>query len=258
MQIHGIPALVGTYDNYIWILSEGRDAWVVDPGQAPQVIKFLDEHQLQLRSILVTHRHFDHVDGIPELKAAFPGAVVYGPEKTPVAAIEKRLVEGDQVELTADYHLHVLDTPGHTEDHISFYNQQDLFCGDTIFTGGCGRLLGGTLEEFADSLLKLRDLPDHLNLYCGHEYTTDNLNFACLVEPKNPQLQQRVSSTKIDYPCILNRPQSTLGTEKATNPFLRFDLESIAEQLKTLGADNTPAQLFAALRSWKDRYDQSH
>ncbi|WP_319557673.1 hydroxyacylglutathione hydrolase [Thiomicrorhabdus sp.] len=258
MQIHGIPALVGTYDNYIWVLSKGKDAWVVDPGESQQVLDFLRENQLQLRAILVTHRHFDHVDGIAAIKNAYPDATVFGPEKTPVAIIEKRLKEGDRVQLNPDYYLNVLDTPGHTEDHISFYNQRDLFCGDTIFTAGYGRILGGTVEEFADSLLKLRDLPDDLNIYCGHEYTIDNLKFAQLVEEQNPDLQQRVEEVQINYPSILSTPQSTLGLEKKTNPFLRFDVASVADQLRELGADDTPAELFKALRNWKDRYDRAN
>ncbi len=256
MKIIGLPALVGTYDNYIWVLYQDNKAWVVDPGESQQVIAFLKLHNLVLQGILVTHHHFDHVDGIPALKKAYPDATVFGAQKTNNAHIQVRLAEGDVVKLTDDFRLQVLDTPGHTPDHISYYNDQALFCADTLFTAGCGRLLGGTVEAFSHSLIKLRNLPDHTPFYCAHEYTEDNLKFAIQVEPNNPELQQRLTNLNIHYPTLQTEALGLLKNEKRTNPFLRFDCEEIKAQLIQRGANDTPASLFQTLRNWKDQYDQ--
>lgn len=256
MNIIGLPALIGSYDNYIWVLYQEKNAWVVDPGESPQVIDFLKQNHLTLLGILVTHHHFDHVDGIPALKEAYPSATVYGPQKTNNTAIQVRLKEGDCVTLCSEFTLSVLDTFGHTPDHISYYNEEALFCADALFTGGCGRLLGGTVEEFSQSLFKLRALPDNTPFYCAHEYTKDNLNFAIQVEPNNLALQKRLSQTDIHYPKNLNHSQGILKNEKDTNPFLRFDCPEIKAQLLKRGANDSPASLFKTLRDWKDQYDQ--
>ena len=258
MKIIGLPALVGTYDNYIWVLYQDSKAWVIDPGESQQVIAFLKKHHLELQGILVTHHHFDHVDGIPALKQAYPKATVFGSQKTNNTLIQEQLSEGDQVQLFNHFTLKVLETPGHTPDHISYYNEQALFCADTLFTAGCGRLLGGTVEEFSDSLIKLRNLPDQTPFYCAHEYTEDNLNFAIQVEPNNTDLQQRLTSSTIHYPCVQTQPLGILKQEKQTNPFLRFDHPDIKKQLLNRGAADQPASLFKALRSWKDQYDQQN
>ncbi|MBN2647202.1 MAG: hydroxyacylglutathione hydrolase [Thiotrichales bacterium] len=257
-EIIGIPSLVGDYDNYIWVLYDSsiQQAWVFDPGEAQPVLAFLNTNHLALKAILITHRHFDHVDGIPELKAAFPSAIVYGPQKTPNALIDVRLQEGDQVTVSPELAFDVLETPGHTEDHISYVNADSLFCADTLFTGGCGRLLGGTPQQYAESLLKLRQLPDELDFFCAHEYTVDNLRFACYVDPENPALQARSRALQIDYPRALNQAPNKLGLEKSTNPFLRFDLPPLRDKLRARGCDDTPASLFAGLRAWKDQVDQ--
>ncbi|WP_178861619.1 hydroxyacylglutathione hydrolase [Thiomicrorhabdus cannonii] len=257
MKITGLPALVGSYDNYIWVLYQNQQAWVVDPGESEQVLAFLQQQGLQLQGVLVTHFHHDHVNGIGALKAAYPHATVYGPELTPNPLIEIRVKEGDRVALTDDFALNVLFTPGHTEDHVSYYNDTVLFCGDTLFSGGCGRKFTGTFAQFADSILKLRALPDQLGFYSAHEYTLSNLKFAYLVEPGNAALRQRILESRILYPEPLEGPQSTLGLEKATNPFLRFDTPQIKAQLLQRGAQDTTESLFKTLREWKDDLDQS-
>lgn len=258
INVVGIPALVGTYDNYIWVLydEEKQLAWVVDPGESQQVIEYLQQHHLQLAAILITHRHFDHIDGVADLKAAYPECTIYGPKLTPFELIEQRLQEGDHITLDEQLHFDVIDTPGHTEDHISYVNDKMLFCADTLFTAGCGRVLGGTNQQYADSIMKLRALDDDILFYCAHEYTADNLAFACYVDPNNQALQQRKNNTVIDYPAIHNGNVGTLGLEKQTNPFMRFDLEPIKSQLTAKGSDENPAHLFANLRAWKDRVDQ--
>jgi hydroxyacylglutathione hydrolase len=256
MNIVGLPALVDTYENYIWILYDQNRAWVVDPGESKQVIDFLNQHQLNLEAILVTHAHFDHIDGIPALKLAYPQCTVYGPAKTQDAIVEIGLSEGDVIPLTDEFSLKVLETPGHTANHISFYNEIALFCGDTLFTGGCGKILGGTVDEFSQSMLKIRALADSTAFYCAHEYTADNLQFAVGVEPDNKQLQQRFKQPLFAYPQNHIGPLSTLLEEKNTNPFLRFDSPEIKAQLIKRGATDSPSSLFQTLREWKDQYDQ--
>jgi len=257
MNIIGIPALVGSYDNYIWVLYESNQAWVIDPGESPQVIDFLNENNLQLQAIFVTHFHHDHVEGIPGLKQAFPNIHVYGSQQTDNPFIQTKLKQGDQVSLTDSFHFDVYETPGHTHDHISYANSDMLFCGDTLFTAGCGRKFTGSFEQFSHSILALRDLPDSLQFYCSHEYTEGNLKFAYLVEPDNTALQERIKQTHIDYPKPLIGAQSSLSEEKATNPFMRFDLPVIKQQLLQRGAEDNPVSLFRTLRRWKDQLDQS-
>lgn len=261
MKIIGVPALVGSYDNYIWVLSQAKKAWVIDPGESEQVLNYLSQNDLSLQGILITHFHHDHVDGIPALKNAFPNCHIYGPEKTDNSFIQTRLKEGDQVTLTPDFTLKILDTPGHTDDHIAYYTDQaatrSLFCGDTLFTGGCGRKFTSTFKAFADSILKLRELPAETNFYCAHEYTESNLKFAHIVEPNNKSLIKRIKTSNINYPENLIAPQSTLAEEYATNPFMRFNTAQIKQILIQRGAMDTPEDLFKTLREWKDQLDQS-
>lgn len=257
MNIIGIPALVGTYDNYIWVLFEEKKAWVFDPGEAPQVIDFLNKNDLELQAILVTHFHHDHVEGIPGLKQAFPNAQIYGPEKTENPFIQTKLKQGDELSLSTTLSFKVLETPGHTHDHIVYYNDKYLFCGDTLFSAGCGRKFSGSFEEFTNSVLKLRALPDSTLFYSAHEYTESNLKFAYLVEPNNSALKQRIKNTHIDYPNHHIGAQSNLAEEKATNPFMRFDQPEIKTQLLQRGAQDNSVSLFKTLREWKDQLDQS-
>ncbi|WP_373017745.1 hydroxyacylglutathione hydrolase [Thiomicrorhabdus sp.] len=257
MKIIGIPALVGSYDNYIWVLSQQQNAWVVDPGESIQVIDFLKQNNLSLQGILITHFHHDHVNGIADLKAAFPDCEVYGPEKTANDFIQHRVKQDDEVRLSPELKLNVLDTPGHTDDHIAYYNSDMLFCGDTLFTAGCGRRFTGTFSQFAESILKLRALDDNIGFYCAHEYTVSNLKFAYLVEPENEALRQRILKLDIRYPQNHEGAQSTLGEEKATNPFMRFDTPTIKAKLLARGAQDNSESLFKTLRSWKDELDQS-
>ncbi|WP_040728416.1 hydroxyacylglutathione hydrolase [Thiomicrorhabdus sp. Kp2] len=258
MNIVGLPALVGTYDNYIWIIHDNYQAWVVDPGESKQVIDYLTENHLTLKGILITHQHFDHIDGIDTLLEFAPQTIVYGPKKIKHPAIQIACKEGDTLKLNKDLEFKVLEIPGHTKDHIAFYNDELLFCGDTLFTAGCGRILGGTAEQFSESILKLRSLPDHLQFFCGHEYTQTNLTFSQLVEPENQALQKRIAQTNIIYPSIHQGAQSTLGEEKETNPFLRFDTPALQAKLIQRGASSSNSSLFSALRAWKDEFDRTH
>lgn len=258
MNIVGIPALTQTYENYIWVMHNQSNAWVIDPGESAQVLDYLKQHKLKLNGILITHKHHDHINGVEALIEEFTGVDIYGPSHTKLDFVSHACKQGDCITLADDLAFSVVEIPGHTPDHICFYNDKYIFTGDTIFTGGCGRILGGTPEQFANSLLKLRALPDGLELFSAHEYTNSNLAFARLVEPNNTELNQRIESTYINYPSLHQGAQSSLGLEKATNPFLRFDLEPVKSQLLERGAQDNAASLFEHLRAWKDEFDKQN
>lgn len=254
MQVTGINSLS---DNYIWIIHSDTQAWVVDPGEAQPALNFLAKNQLELAGILITHHHWDHTDGVAEILEQYP-VPVYSGKITPHSWVTHKLKEGDSLTLgTSEFKI--LETPGHTLDHIAFISDKWLFCGDTLFTGGAGRVFEGTAEQMADSLLKLEALPDALQVYCGHEYTLANLNFAKIAEPQNPLISERfnqdLAKLKNNQPAV----PAQLSQEKATNPFLRFHKEpvsgNISNHLKT--RLTSPAELFASLRSWKDTLDKT-
>ena len=252
MQIQGLRELD---DNYIWLLSRNGRAWVVDPGDATVVLEALESARLGLAGILITHHHYDHTQGVADLIEQLDTAVpVYGPANSRFDGISHPLQEGDRLDLNG-WVLNVLETPGHTLDHIAYWNAQALFAGDTLFTAGCGRLFEGTPEQMAMSLKKLRALPDDTLLYCGHEYTWANIHFAAIAEPDNQNIAERKRRTiecyRAGQPCV----PAPLGLEKRTNPFLRFDLPPLRETLLARGAQDDDASLFATLRGWKDELD---
>ncbi len=251
MQIHGLRALD---DNYIWLLQQDNTAWVVDPGDAAVVLEALEDRGLHLKGILITHHHYDHTQGVADLLDHLHPMPVYGPVNSRFDAIDQPLKEGDRLDLN-DWTLNVLQTPGHTLDHIAYVNDQAAFVGDTLFTAGCGRLFEGTPEQMATSLKKLRALPDDTLIYCGHEYTWANIHFAARAEPDNETVLSRMADTIARYragqPCV----PAPMRLEKATNPFLRFDLSPLRQTLLERGADDNDASLFATLRAWKDTLD---
>lgn len=252
-RIEAVPAF---RDNYIWLLERGDEAIVVDPGDAAPVRKILDERGRKLVSIVVTHHHADHVGGVLELVQAY-GADVYGPMHSPFRGIDHRLLEGDRVTLF-DEVFHVLEVPGHTLDHIAYWSEgiAVLFCGDTLFACGCGRLFEGTPKQMNASLDKFAALPGHTRAYCAHEYTASNIRFALAVEPENPDLLRR----RDECQALRDRGEptvpSTIALELATNPFLRCGVPRVqaaaSGQGKATGSD--PVSIFAALRSWKDGF----
>lgn len=257
MKIVGIPTLS---DNYTWVIHNANDAtqtWVVDPGEAKAVIQYLQTHQCQLAGVLITHHHYDHVDGVQGLLDLFGEVPVYGNEDGPFKGITHPLKQGDTVTLSGEV-FDVLSTPGHCPEHLSYSHPEALFCGDVLFTGGCGKIWDYPPELMAQSLLTLRNLPDQCEVYCGHEYTYANLKFATIAEPDNLSTQTRFNSvtqrTLMQQPCV----PASLGIERQTNPFLRFDLPPLKNVLVERGADaNSPASLFATLRAWKDVCDAS-
>ncbi|MGB5563683.1 MAG: hydroxyacylglutathione hydrolase [Sedimenticolaceae bacterium] len=258
IDIRPIPAFD---DNYIWLLSRPghKGCAVVDPGDEDPVIERLRTEGLTLEAILITHKHGDHVGGIRGLKAIWPDAVVYGPVGEPIKALERRLQGGDRVELSGlGVAFDVLDVPGHTEGHIAYYGDGALFCGDTMFAGGCGRVFSGTFEQLSDSLIRIGRLPPDTRAYCAHEYTLANLGFAAWVEPDNDDLEARIRRDQVrrehDEPTV----PSLIGEELASNPFMRTDQAGVVGAASTwAGKDlNDRASVFRALRTWKDRdYD---
>ncbi|MCL6435031.1 MAG: hydroxyacylglutathione hydrolase [Leptolyngbyaceae cyanobacterium HOT.MB2.61] len=257
MQVHRLPALS---DNYIFLLHdpEQKIAAVVDPAEATPVLRCLKELGATLVAILNTHHHADHVGANTALLQRFPSAVVYGgaEDRGRIPGQQVFLHEGDRVSF-GDRTAEVLFVPGHTRAHIAYYfppdhpdDVGDLFCGDTLFAGGCGRLFEGTPTQMVSSLSKLRALPDTTRVWCAHEYTLKNLEFALSVDGNNADLQKRFAEVKAARSRSEATVPSLLGTEKRTNPFLRWDdlgLRSIVQ------ADNE-IQTFTRLRGMKDRF----
>jgi hydroxyacylglutathione hydrolase len=256
MNLVALPAFA---DNYIWMLHDGLEALVVDPGEATTVLGALRSRHLTLSRILVTHHHMDHVGGIADLRSVLLGEV-QGPATESIPGPFQPMRGGDQA-IWHSARIDVMDVPGHTAGHVAYVVNTDdasppmLFCGDTLFSGGCGRVFEGTAEQMYHSLTRLAALPDETLVCCAHEYTLANLRFALAVEPDNAELihyhkhcARRRAAGEPTLP-------STLATERQINPFLRCDQPAViatAQQRGATGSD--PAQVFAVLRQWKNTF----
>lgn len=252
-----VSAIKAFDDNYIWLIDNGKAALVVDPGDATPVIAQLAQRGLELAGILNTHHHFDHVGGIAELKQNWPNLTIYGPPTQSLSEVHCR--QDDRIEALPGFELEIIDIPGHTLDHIAFYHNADkplLFCGDTLFAGGCGRLFEGSPQQMLDSLDRLSQYPINTLVYCAHEYTLSNLRFAMAVEPNNEQLKQRFEADTAKRQQLQATVPSTLEIEIATNPFLRCASTSIqaAARLQTGQNSHSEVEVFAAIRQWKDSF----
>ena len=243
MNIFDIPAFT---DNYIWALQVDNSITLVDPGDTAPVIKIIKEKKLKIEDILITHHHFDHTGGLVELKKYISGKV-YGPKNENINGIDIPVTENDLIE-TLGIEFLTIETPGHTLDHVSFYGKEagTLFCGDTLFSAGCGRLFEGTYEQLYNSIQKLNKLPDDTKIYCGHEYTLSNLEFVRsqinndYIEEKYKEISDMRSKNQISLPSIL-------GIERKINPFL---LEIVPDDIKSLSASDC----FKELRIRKDNF----
>lgn len=257
MRVNLLPALS---DNYIFLLHDPKQniAAVVDPAEAQPVLRRLEELGAELVTIFNTHHHMDHVGGNRQLLQRFPNARVYGgaEDRGRIPEQEFFLQEGDRVEFAGRI-AEVLFVPGHTSGHIAYYfppaekgGTGELFCGDTLFAGGCGRLFEGTPTQMVDSLSKLRALPDNTRVWCAHEYTLKNLQFALTVDTQNPDLQTRLAEVQDARRRMEATVPSHLAIEKLTNPFLRWEEPALQSAVKS----KEPVQTFARLRGMKDRF----
>ena len=260
-----LTALSAFSDNYIWMLDDGRQALVVDPGEAPPVERALDERGLALAAILVTHHHADHVGGVDALRARLQGPV-YGPARERIPQPFIALAEGDVVEALG-LRFDVVDVPGHTAGHIAYFggagesirggdaNAPVLFCGDTLFSAGCGRLFEGTPAQMHASLSKLAALPGATRVCCGHEYTLANLKFAAAVEPGNAAVAGHAAWCRAERAAERPTLPSPIALEREINPFLRCAERAVVDSALANGAEGAGAvDVLAALRAWKNAF----
>jgi len=257
MNIIQIPAFI---DNYLWLLYENNSesAVAIDPGDSKPILRALESNNLILTDILITHHHNDHIGGIPELKKIFPKVNIYGPDDT---RIPTNIVVNDEdvIKLSSlNEEFSIIDVKGHTNSHIAYYFDKRLFCGDTLFSCGCGRLFEGTYEDMHRALTKIKNLPKETMVYCAHEYTLDNIGFAKILDPNNLELLYREKEvTSILKDGGYSVP-SLLDNELKINPFLRFDNKDIikATQKHFNIKINNEAEVFKYIREWKDNeYD---
>ncbi|HTS23251.1 MAG TPA: hydroxyacylglutathione hydrolase [Casimicrobiaceae bacterium] len=257
LEIIPIPAFA---DNYIWSLQQGSKAVVVDPGDAAPVLAHFERERRELTAILATHHHGDHVGGVAALLARWR-VPVFGPAHEAIPGRSHALSEGDAIRVPGiDLELSVLDIPGHTAGHIAYVARDTqpplLFCGDTLFAAGCGRLFEGTPAQMVASLGKLASLPPATRVYCGHEYTLANLRFAAAVEPANVSLLERRPREQAKRDRGLPTLPSTIGEERATNPFLRIEdpgVRAAAERHAGRVLDGS-VPVFAEIRAWKNAF----
>lgn len=255
MNLFPLPAF---QDNYLWLLQDGQRAIVVDPGDASPVLAGLHQASAQLEAILVTHHHMDHTGGVAALREA-TGAVVYGPCDEPIPQPFTPVHEG-MIVSALGLRFEVIAVPGHTAGHVAYYcaDAPDgplLFCGDTLFSGGCGRLFEGTPAQMHTSLQRLAALPGETRVCCAHEYTLSNLKFAREVEPGNENLIHYTQHCEDLRARALPTLPSTVAQERAINPFLRTSEPAVAEAARARGADaSNEVGVFATLREWKNSY----
>lgn len=251
-------------DNYIWWWHEGRRALAVDPGDATPLLAALDAQGLTLDTVLVTHRHADHIGGLPALRARFPDLRVIGPAAGGIQGLSETVQAGQRLQALAE-ELLVLELPGHTAEHIAFLIEAPrdggapvLFCGDTLFAAGCGRVFDGTAAQLLASLKTLAALPPQTRVCCTHEYTLSNLRFALAVDPDNPALQERQQVEVAKRAQGLPTLPSSIALELATNPFLRCREPALRtaarERAPQAATDDGELAVFTALRAWKNQF----
>ena len=256
-----ILALPAFDDNYIWLLRARGHVAVVDPGDAAPVLAHLEKSGDRLCAILATHHHADHVGGVAEILARFP-VPVFGPAIEDIPGVSHPLAGGDHIELPEiNVKFEIIAVPGHTRGHIAYYGPSiddhgAVFCGDTLFGAGCGRLFEGTPAQMQDSLAKLAALPAATLVYCAHEYTQSNLRFALAVEPGSIAIQRRSENVAKDRAAGRATIPTSIHRELETNPFLRWDAPAVraaaASRLGRVPAD--AVETFTAIREWKNRF----
>lgn len=251
LRIEAIPAFS---DNYIWALHDQGQCILVDPGESNGPLEFLSRNGLELGGILLTHHHPDHIGGVERLLAEHP-APVWGPQDPRMPAASRAQREGDRVEIPGlGLEFDVIETPGHTLSHIVFHGHDLLFCGDTLFSAGCGRLFEGTPQQMQSSFDKLAALPGSTRVFCAHEYTDSNCRFALRVEPNNAELLDRAREVAALRAAGEITLPSTIEAEKNFNPFMRSRHPAVIEAARRREPEmaGTPADVFGVIRRWKD------
>ncbi len=256
-----VSAIKAFSDNYIWAISTKNNLALVDPGDAQVCIEHIEKNNLVLSTILITHHHNDHIGGIDKLlayaKTKCWTVTVYGPRNDNIAQLDVKLSENDTVILPEfNCEFTVIDLPGHTHGHIAYHNDKLLFCGDTLFSGGCGRIFEGTPTQMHQSLSKLAKLAGNTLVYCAHEYTLANLTFALAVEPKNAELHKYLEKVKL---LRLNNQASiptSIDIERQINPFFRCHTASVKQAAIKHSSSQQPSEIevFATIRAWKDNF----
>lgn len=252
-------------DSYIWaITNEKNDAVLVDPGEAKPVLNFIKSENINPVAILITHHHYDHIDGVKDIKKEHK-IPVFGPKNEDIECVDTKLKENDSIELPEfEASFTVIDAPGHTKGHIAYHYENKLFCGDTLFSGGCGRIFDGSYEQMHHSLNKIKRLSPETLIYCAHEYTLANLKFAQVVEPENENITELIEKvntlSKSGSPSI----PSKLEIELLVNPFLRCDNKAVINAANSRDGSsmnksdtnhiNSELDTFIKLRQWKDNF----
>jgi hydroxyacylglutathione hydrolase len=257
MTIH-IEPIRAFSDNYIWAIHDTgqQQVAIVDPGDAEPVLEYVEKRGMTPVAILITHHHWDHVNGVEELFRHYR-VPVYGPAAEKIPGLTDQLKPGDTVSLPElDCHLLVLDLGGHTAGHIGYYGHGALFCGDTLFSAGCGRLFEGTAAQMHGSLSRIAGLPGNTQIYCAHEYTLANLAFAQAVEPDNTAVSQHLATVRSRRQRNLPSLPSRLTAEKSFNPFLRTEEPAVQAAAAQHSGQRVSDSVtcFAVLRRWKDRF----
>ncbi|MCE0494403.1 hydroxyacylglutathione hydrolase [Vibrio salinus] len=251
LNIKSIPAF---NDNYIWLI-KNRDGYcaIVDPGDAKPVIRYLKEHNLELKAVLITHHHNDHIGGISELLRHYPSINIVGPENEAIPSLTHKVKEDDSIDLF-DHTFTVMDLKGHTSGHIGYLSNDMLFCGDVLFSAGCGRVFEGTMNDMYQSLNKIKNLPDDILVYCAHEYTASNIAFALAVDPENKALL--AYRDEVNHKRANNKPTIPvhLSLEKQINPFLRVQEKEIIKSVSNRTDETDELSVFTALREWKNGF----
>lgn len=244
-------------DNYIWVFKNQFDELIiVDPGESTPVLEYLQTNaHHRLSGILITHKHWDHCNGVPEILENYH-VPVYGPHSNDIAFISHSVKEKDIINIKGFPEFTVMEIPGHTLEHIAYHTHEILFCGDTLFTAGCGRIFEGTPSQMLQTLKKIASLPDEILIYCGHEYTLNNLKFAQCVEPHNPDLAFRIKTCEQLRQGKKPTVPFTLQLEKLTNPFLRCQIPTVVTAIEKHYQKKFDHEIdvFAHLRQWKDGF----